>query len=141
LTKFVLLLALQSKRGEEIAYKLTDIFLTFGAPCILHSDNGRECVNSVIAKLTTLLPELNIVHGKPRHSQSQGSVERASHDNGNMLASWMRDNHFTNLSVSAMCNLRQTAPFSQCLSNRRTKRCSVLSPELDSQHLLFHLQL
>jgi hypothetical protein len=54
LTKFVLLRALQSKRAEEVAYQLTDIFLTFGAPCILHSDNGREFVNSVIAELTTL---------------------------------------------------------------------------------------
>jgi hypothetical protein len=54
LTKSVLLRALQSKRTEEVAYQLTDIFLKFGAPCILHSDNGREFVNSVIAKLTTL---------------------------------------------------------------------------------------
>jgi hypothetical protein len=46
LTKFVLLRALQSKRAEEVAYQLTDIFLTFGAPCILRSDNGLEFVNS-----------------------------------------------------------------------------------------------
>jgi hypothetical protein len=49
LTKFVLLRALQSKRAEEAAYQLTDIFLTFGAPCILQSDNGREFVKSVIS--------------------------------------------------------------------------------------------
>jgi hypothetical protein len=36
LTKSVLLRALQSKRAEEFAYHLTDIFLTFGAPRILH---------------------------------------------------------------------------------------------------------
>jgi hypothetical protein len=36
LTKFVLLRALQSKRAEEVPYQLTDIFLTFGALCILH---------------------------------------------------------------------------------------------------------
>jgi IS30 family transposase len=86
LTKSVFLRALQSKRAEEVAYQLTDIFLTFGAPCILHSDNGREFVSSVIAELTTLWPELKIVHGKPRHSQSQGSVEQANQDIENMLA-------------------------------------------------------
>jgi len=33
-----------------------------------------------------------IVHGKPRHSQSQGSVERANQDVENMLVSWLEDN-------------------------------------------------
>ncbi|XP_063889921.1 KRAB-A domain-containing protein 2-like isoform X3 [Scylla paramamosain] len=75
LTKFVILRALQCKRAEEVAYHLVDIFLTFGAPCILQSDNGREFVNSVITSLASLWPELKIVHGKPRHSQSQGSVD------------------------------------------------------------------
>lgn len=37
-------------------------------------------------------PELKIVHGKPRHSQSQGSVERANQDIENMLSGWMKDN-------------------------------------------------
>ncbi|XP_039312990.1 KRAB-A domain-containing protein 2-like [Solenopsis invicta] len=95
LTKFILLRALQSKRAEEVALQLTDIFLTFGAPCILYSDNGREFVNSVIEELFTYWPELKIVHGKPRHSQSQGSVERANQDIENMLASWLKDNNTT----------------------------------------------
>jgi hypothetical protein len=77
-TKFVLLRALQSKRTEEVAYQLTDIFLAFSAMSILHSDNGREFVNSVIAELTTLWPKLKTVHGKPRPSKSQGSVDRAN---------------------------------------------------------------
>lgn len=34
---------------------------------------------------------LKIVHGKPRHSQSQGSVERANQDIQNMLMTWMDD--------------------------------------------------
>jgi hypothetical protein len=35
---------------------------------------------------------LKIVHGKTRHSQSQGSVERANQDIENMLATWIQDN-------------------------------------------------
>lgn len=93
LTKFVLLRALTSKRAEEIAYKLNEIFLTFGAPCILHSDNGREFANSVIKEFKSLWSELKIVHGKPRHSQSQGSVERANQDIENIIAAWMSDNN------------------------------------------------
>jgi hypothetical protein len=72
--------------------------LTFGAQYILHADNGRQFVNSVITEISTLWPELKIVHGNPRHSQSQGSVEPANHDTENMLASWMKDNHTTNWS-------------------------------------------
>jgi len=33
------------------------------------------------------------VHGKPRHSQSQGSVERANQDIKNMLITWMQTNN------------------------------------------------
>ena len=35
LTKFISLRALKSKRAEEVAYQLLDIFCTFGAPAIL----------------------------------------------------------------------------------------------------------
>lgn len=95
LTKFVMLRPLMSKRAEEVAHHLTDIFLIFGGPCILQSDNGKEFANSVISELKKMWSELKIVHGKPRHSQSQGSVERANQDIENMLAAWMKDNQST----------------------------------------------
>lgn len=44
-------------------------------------------------------PGLSIVHGKPRHSQSQGSVEAANKDVQNMLASWMKDSQSTRWSL------------------------------------------
>ena len=37
---------------------------------------GIKFVNAVINELVTLWHELAIVHGKPRHSQSQGSVKK-----------------------------------------------------------------
>ncbi|XP_023212590.1 KRAB-A domain-containing protein 2-like, partial [Centruroides sculpturatus] len=95
LAKFILLRALESKRAEEVAYHLNDIFLTIGAPCILQSDNEREFVNRIICEMTSLWPELKLVHGKPRHSQSQGSVERANQDVENMISCWLKDNHST----------------------------------------------
>jgi len=42
LTKYTILKALKSKRAVEVAYNLFDIYSMFGAPAILHSDNGRE---------------------------------------------------------------------------------------------------
>ncbi|XP_063290440.1 zinc finger protein 420-like [Pelobates fuscus] len=92
LTKFVVLKPLTSKQADEVAYNLLDIFLLFGAPSILHSDNGREFCNKILESVTQLWPEIKMVNGKPRHSQSQGSVERANQDIENMLTTWMADN-------------------------------------------------
>ncbi|XP_050312883.1 KRAB-A domain-containing protein 2-like [Anthonomus grandis grandis] len=86
LTKFVQIRPLTSKRAEEVAKSLVDIFCIFGAPSILQSDNGWEFANHVIEELCTIWSGLKIVHGKPRHSQSQGlrfvqlMKNRAYHD-------------------------------------------------------------
>ena len=60
---------------------------------ILQSDNGREFVNKIIKDLKEMWDTLKIIHGKPRHSQSQGSVERANQDIQNMLITWMKTNN------------------------------------------------
>jgi len=78
LKKFVLLRPLMHKRAEEVVYVLLDIFTTFGSPTILQSDNGREFVKKIINELCNMWENLKIIHRKPRHSQSQGSVERAN---------------------------------------------------------------
>lgn len=92
LTKFCSLRALKRKEAEEVAMTLVEIWSTFGAPVILHSDNGREFKNKVTASLTKLWPGMKVVHGKPRHSQSQGSVERANRDIEEILGAWLIEN-------------------------------------------------
>ncbi|XP_041346796.1 KRAB-A domain-containing protein 2-like [Gigantopelta aegis] len=74
LTKFVILRPLSCKRAAEVAFQLMDIFLLFGAQAILQSDNGLEFLAQVITELKELWPQFIMVHGKPRHPQSQGSV-------------------------------------------------------------------
>ena len=44
-------------------------------------------------------PDLKVVHGKPRHPQSQGSVERANGDMKDMLVAWMADNISTDWTI------------------------------------------
>ena len=80
LTKFVILRPMSSKRAAEVAFQLLDIFFLFGAPAILQSDNGSAFTTQVITELKELWPQLIMVHGKPRHPQSQDSVERANSD-------------------------------------------------------------
>ena len=58
-------------------------------------DNGREFLANVIKELNDLWPDCCIVHGKPRHPQSQGSVERGNADIKDMLIIWMRENNST----------------------------------------------
>ncbi|GFX29761.1 KRAB-A domain-containing protein 2 [Trichonephila clavipes] len=90
LTKFVQLRLMKTKRALETAYHVLSIFLTFGAPAILQSDNGREFSNQFISEICTMWKDIKMVHGKPRHSQTQGSVKRANQDIQN---AWMNDNY------------------------------------------------
>ena len=96
LTKFVHLKPLQSKRAAKVAFSLHEIFMVFGCPSILQSDNGREFVAQVIKELKGLWPDFVIVHGKPRHPQSQGSVERSNQDIKIMICNWLKDNSTLN---------------------------------------------
>ncbi|XP_070206199.1 KRAB-A domain-containing protein 2-like [Littorina saxatilis] len=93
LTKFCVLRPIRSKRAVEVAAQLLDIFLVIGAPAILQSDNGTEFTANIISELKDFWPTLVLVHGKPRHPQSQGSVERANGDIKDMLVAWLADNH------------------------------------------------
>ena len=65
----------------------------FGAPFILQSDNGREFSNKTIQNLADMWPVMKLVNGKPRHSKSQGSVERSNQDIGDILVAWMSYNN------------------------------------------------
>ncbi|XP_064096298.1 KRAB-A domain-containing protein 2-like [Macrobrachium nipponense] len=87
------------KRAAEVAFQLLDIFLLFGAPAILQSDNGSEFIAHVITEIKYLWPNLIRVHGKPRHPQNQGSVERANKDIKDILIAWMSDNNTQDWSI------------------------------------------
>lgn len=78
-TKFIILRLLKTKSAESVACHLRQIFADFGPPQILQTDNGKEFANTTIEKLVNEFGG-KLVHGKLRHSQSQGSVERANRD-------------------------------------------------------------
>lgn len=96
------------------------MFTLIGAPSILQSDNGREFSNNIISNLKDMWPELKIVHGKPRHSQSQGSVERANQDVENMLTTWMQTENNSHWS--------QGLRFIQLMKNRALHSGIKMSP-------------
>ena len=111
-----------------MAFQLLDIFLLFGAPAILQNDSGSEFTAQVIRELKELLPQLTMVHGKPRHPQSQGSVERANGDIKDMLAAWMTDNNTQDWSMG-LCfvqNMKNSA-----FSAHHMPQCLAQSPKCD----------
>ena len=61
------------------------------AEYILQSDNGNEFRNELVSALKVLWPGLNMVHGRTRRPQTQGSVERSNGDFQTALSCWMRD--------------------------------------------------
>ena len=72
---------MKSKEAKKVATGLRErVFSYFGLPYILHSDNGRERVNSVIVDTIDIWPgECKIVNGKPRSPWVEGCVEKRNH--------------------------------------------------------------
>ena len=95
-TKGINLVPLKRKSDEVVCEKLLDIFCHSGPPHILHSNIGGKFSNNLLfTTLVTKWPTIKIVHGKPRHPESQGAMERANHDIKNGLFGMMRENKTT----------------------------------------------
>ena len=99
MSKFCVLRPLNRKTAAAVAEVLIEIFTLLGPPSILQSDNGREFKNKeIVDEVLSMWPGLRMGNGKTRHSQSQGSVERANRDIENLLACWQAENNSTNWS-------------------------------------------
>ena len=87
-SKFNLAFPLVNKGAHDVAEALEKyVFPVMGLPSILHSDNGREFVNSVITEILNDWPgQVQLVRGRPRHPQSQGVVEQAHYTLERMLS-------------------------------------------------------
>ncbi|XP_038208003.1 KRAB-A domain-containing protein 2-like [Zerene cesonia] len=94
-TKFINLRPLKTIEPVEVASELLKIFLTFGAPYVLQSDNGNDFTANLIKELIEMWPECKIIHGNLRCPQTQASND-SKHDVENMLRTWMSKNVSTN---------------------------------------------
>ena len=82
-----------NKSAEKVANALMDFLCDLGAPLILQSDNGREFKNALLFNiLNENWPLTKIINGKPRHPETQGSVERANQDIKRHFTVMMFDN-------------------------------------------------
>ncbi|OIR55832.1 MAG: uncharacterized protein A8A55_2576, partial [Amphiamblys sp. WSBS2006] len=76
-TKFMMVDVLKTKRAEETSRAFAKLFGQFGSPRLLHTDNGTEFKNETVAGLCERYGTRQI-HGRARHPQSQGQIERAN---------------------------------------------------------------
>ena len=96
-SKFHVLFPLQRKTAEEVSRLLEERVLAyFGPPKIFHSDNGREFVNQLIrAMFDRWGGDVTFINGRPRHSQSQGLVERGNRTVEQKIAAMKYDEGIT----------------------------------------------
>jgi transposase InsO family protein len=74
-SKFAFAYPLLAKDPDYVIDALDDLFNKEGTPGIVQSDNGTEFrASSMTAFLGALKVEVR--HGRPRHPQSQGQIER-----------------------------------------------------------------
>ncbi|CAF0919694.1 unnamed protein product [Brachionus calyciflorus] len=79
---------MKNKSAEEVCYGLKRfVFPYFGLPNIFQCENGTEFKNSLVKNLIQNWEgDCKMVHGRPRHPQSQGLVEQANGTVERMLA-------------------------------------------------------
>ena len=98
MTKFHILFPLRDKSANEVATTIEErVLASVGPPHIFHSDNGREFVNQLLHSLLETWSSGNVtfVNGRPRHSQSQGLVERGNRTVQEKIAAIKNDEGFT----------------------------------------------
>ncbi len=102
---------LVAKHVTGVALALLNIFTKQGPPSILQVDNGGEFsgsatdhvgrrmmlddefINAVISKIKQFWPEYQLVRGSPKHSESNGGVERVNLTIQKNLGAWMKENN------------------------------------------------
>ncbi|XP_029653938.1 KRAB-A domain-containing protein 2-like [Octopus sinensis] len=85
-SKFCWTSPLKTKRAKEVIEKIRDVILIFGKPLILHTDNGKEFVNSTAIEMCNAF-NIKHVRGRARCPWVQGQVERLNQTLKNMLSS------------------------------------------------------
>jgi len=92
-SKYLVAVPMKNKEAATVAKHLVrDVFKIPGPPKILQSDNGKEFVADIIKNVCNIL-NVKIMHGRPRHPQSQGQIERLNQTIGRGFTKLLWDNH------------------------------------------------
>ena len=84
-SKYTFAYPLPTKRAENVVAALAHLFSVEGVPGIVQSDNGTEFATGLLQNMAATL-DFELRHGRPRHPQSQGQIERCV----GVVAGWAR---------------------------------------------------
>jgi transposase InsO family protein len=87
-TRFSVLRPLRRKSAEEVTTVVLEIFLTFGSPRLLHTDNGKEFLNEWLIALAARF-HVRMVKGKPYKPNVNGRVEKANRTMKDKIKTWI----------------------------------------------------
>ena len=96
---------LQTDNGREFSGAATSSKqrrsdeLSDGADNMFESEISEELLGEVITEIRKLWPECRMVTGTPRHSESNGGVERVNRTVQQKLHAWMKMNNSTRWSI------------------------------------------
>jgi transposase InsO family protein len=74
-SRMIWLFPLKDKSSTEVAAALRTFIAWCGRPRRFYSDNGGEFEGDVDDFAQNLIPVIPVIHGRPYHPQSQGTVE------------------------------------------------------------------
>ena len=83
-SKYLWAFPIRSKKTGPIALKLFKLFSSEGYPVHLQSDNGKEFVSTIIKALTKLM-RADHKRSRPKHPQTNGTVESVNKNLKSML--------------------------------------------------------
>jgi transposase InsO family protein len=80
------------QRGQTVKWELVSIFRTYGLPEAMLMDNGSPWGNDPVHVFTPLVVwllrlQIKVLHGRPRHPQTQGKLERLNRTTDDELLS------------------------------------------------------
>ena len=92
-SKFLVAVPMKNKEAATVAkHLINDVFKIPGPPRVLQSDNGKEFVAEIVKNVCNVL-NITIKHGRPRHPQSQGQIERLNQTIGRGFTKLLWDNN------------------------------------------------
>ena len=78
-------------------------------------DVDTEMMDSIVTEIAKIWPECKLVHGRARHSPSQGGVERLNQTVQRRLNAWMTENKSKAWSIPVYTDLaRASAAGAEC---------------------------
>ncbi len=91
-TKYLWSIKLKRKSADEVKSALKNIFINYGVPRSIQSDNGKEFKN-LLLKNYLIEMKILIIHGRPRNPKAQGQVERVNQTIKRWLAKKLYETH------------------------------------------------